>query len=417
VPSNLSAGFDAFQNPKIGMTPFAERVNYINALQNELATTIGSLDAVNYARVHLVIPERSLFKKDEKPATASVLVATRGGAALSARSATAIANLVASAVPGLAPADVTITDEHGNVLAGGRQSGPETAADDQWSYRRTVENDLAQKAETMLTRALGPGRCEVRVSAELQFEDTRETRRAYDPDTKVVVSESVDSTKSTGSGLQVGGTAGASGNIPGQAPAPAAVPAPTTSTSENTDTRYLVGESVKETVSRGATIKRISVAALVDLTPPEAKPAADAKGQPAMPSVEDITRMVQDAVGYDATRGDSVKIVQANFHSLQPEQQASSFQIMPVLTSVGQYFAMAALALVLLVVARRVLKGIEGAGPHRVLVPEVMDGEAAGSLPGEVSQDELMRREIARIVGSDPKSASRLLEGWIEGEE
>ena len=419
VPSNLSQGFDTFQNPKIGMTPFAERINYISALQNELATTIGSLDSVSYARVHLVVPERSLFKKDEKQATASVLVGMRNGESLSARSATAIANLVASAVPGLAPQDVTITDGHGNVLAGGRQNGPENAADDQWAYRRTVEADLAQKAETMLARALGPGRCEVRVSADMQFEDTRETRRAYDPETRVVVSESVESTKSTGGGLQVGGAAGSSGNVPGQTQPSTATPAPNTSTTENVDTRYLVGESVKETVNRGATIKRLSVAAMVDLTPPtpkDAAGAADPKTQPAMPTVEDIQRIVEDAVGFDTTRGDSLKIVQANFHTAEAEAQAPSFQFMPWLASSGQYFAMGALALVLLVVAKRVMKGIESGGPRPVIVPEIMDADGSGRQQGELSQDEAMRREIARIVGSDPRSASRLLEGWIEEE-
>jgi flagellar M-ring protein FliF len=419
VPSNLSQGFDTFQNPKIGMTPFAERINYISALQNELATTIGSLDSVSYARVHLVVPEQSLFKKDQKQATASVLVGMRNGESLSARSATAIANLVASAVPGLSPQDVTITDGHGNVLAGGRQNGPETAADDQWTYRRTVEADLAQKAETMLTRALGPGRCEVRVSAEMTFEDTRETKRAYDPETRVIVSESLESSKTTGSGMQVGGTAGAAGNIPSQGQPASATASPNTSTTENVDTRYLVGESVKETVNRGATIKRLSVAAMVDLTAPPAKEGADAKTQPAMPTPEDIQRIVEDAVGFDTKRGDSLKIVQANFHSPEAEAQAQagSFQLMPFITSTGQYFAIAGLALVLLVVARRLMKNIESAAPRPVIVPELMEADGSGRPQGELSQDEMMRREIARIVGSDPKSASRLLEGWIEEEE
>ena len=419
VSSNLGQGFDAFQNPKIGMTPFAERINYISALQNELATTISSLDAVTYARVHLVIPERSLFKKDEKQATASVLVATRGGEPLSTRNATAIANLVASAVPGLAAGDVTITDGHGNVVAGGRQDGPENAADDQWAYRRTVETDLAEKAETMLARALGPGRCEVRVSAEMLFEDTRETRRQYDPETRVVVSESVESSKSTGGGLMAGGVAGAAANNANQAQNAAPAASPSNSTTENTDTRYLVGESVKETVNRGASIKRLSVAALVDLTPPQAPEGADPQSQPTMPTLDDITRIVEDAVGYDESRGDSLKIVQTNFQvpAVEQPQSGGISRFMPLLTSAGQYFAMAVLGLVLLVVARRVLRGIEEAAPRQVIVPEVMEAQGAAESAGELSPDEMLRREVARIVGSDPKSASRLLEGWIEGEE
>jgi len=347
-----------------------------------------------------------------------VLVATRGRKALSSRDATAIANLVAGAVPGLIPEDVTITDDHGNVLVGGRQDGPENAADDQWAYRRTVENDLAQKAETMLARALGPGRCEVRVSAELQFQDTRETQRQYDPETRVVVSESLESSKSTGSGLVTGGAAGAAANNPNQARGGAPSAQGSTSSTENSDTRYLVGESVKETVNRGATIKRLSVAALVDLTPPEAPQGADAQSQPTMPTLDDITRIVQDAVGYDESRGDSLKIVQTNFQTPALEVQSAGIsRFMPLLTSVGQYFAMAVLGLVLLVVARRVLRGIEEAAPRQVIVPEVMEAQGAAESGGELSPDEMLRREVARIVGSDPKSASRLLEGWIEGEE
>jgi len=417
VTGNLAEGFDAFRNPKIGMTPFAERINYISALQNELATTITSLDSITYARVHLVIPERSLFKKDQKQASASVLVITRGSQRLDSRHATAIANLVASAVPGLAAQDVTITDAAGNVLAGGRESGPEMAADDQWTYRRTVEQDLARKAETMIARALGPGRCEVRVSAELTFEDTRETSREYNPDGRVVVSESVENTKTTGAGLQVGGPAGTSSNVPAQAQSSSPAPAPTTSSSESVDTRYLVGESVRETVNRGATIKRLSVAALVDLTPPEATDSGGGQTAPTMPTIEDITRIIEDAVGFDATRGDSLKIVEADFVSPDLAPPAGLARWMPYLNGAGRYFAIGALGLVLLVVARRVLKGIEAAVPRPVIVPEVMDAEGSGIFPGEMSQDELLRREIARIVGSDPRSASRLLEGWIEGED
>ncbi len=321
-------------------------------------------------------------------------------------------------MPGLTAADVTITDGHGNVVAGGRQGGPENAADDQWAYRRTVETDLAQKAETMLARALGPGRCEVRVSAEMQFQDTRETQRQYDPESRVVISESVESSKSNGGGGRVGGAAGAAANNPNQPQSGGASGSGSNSSTENTDTRYLVGESVKETVNRGATIKRLSVAALVDLTPPEAKEGADPKSQPTMPTLDDITRIVQDAVGYDESRGDSLKIVQTSFQAPVEQVQAGGMsQFAPILTSAGQYFAMAVLGLVLLVVARRVLRGIEQSAPRQVVVPEVMQVEAATEAAGELSPDEMLRREVARIVGSDPKSASRLLEGWIEGEE
>ncbi len=421
LPSTVGKGFDAFRNPKIGMTPFAERVNYVNALQGELATTITSLEEVTYARVHLNLPEQSLFKKDRKNPSASVLVATRGGGRLSARNAAAIANLVANAIAGLAPQDITISDGHGNVIAGGREHGPETAADDQWAYRRQVEDDLAQKAESMLTRVLGPGRCEVRVSAELGFQDSRETRREYSPQSRVVVSERIESSKSNGSSARVGGAAGTASNTPGGGGGQSGSGTSGFSQSENIDTRYVVGESVRETVNRGAVIERLAVAALVDLSQPGeggADASAESPAEPAtatMPSLQQIQRIVEDAVGYDAARGDSLQVVEADLLALPDEVATVAQSRLPDwAVQVGQYGAVAVLGLVLLFVARKAVKSVESATPRRVIVPEIVDGDRPGSLGGGVSHDELLRREIAKIVESDPRSASRLLEGWIE---
>ena len=413
VPSAARGGFDAFREPKIGVSPFAERVNYINALQEELESTIASLDSVAYARVHLVVPERALFKKDQRKASASVLVVSKGGVPLPREKAMAIINLVASAVEGLSPQDVTITDGQGNVLAGGREDGPEMAADDQFAYRQRVEAYLSEKAETMLAKVVGSGRCEVRVSAELDFKDSRQTKRVYDPEKRVVVSERIESTKTTGKGMEVGGPAGAAANMPSQQqPASAATPAPgSESKTENTDTRYLVSESLEETVNRGATIKRLTVAAFVDMSAPTA-----GGGGAAPPSMEEITRIIKDAVGLDESRGDSLKIAEAKFHPPEAEVAGAPSRTPQWLTKAAEYFAIAVLGLVLLFVARRVLRNIEAAAPRRVVVPEIM-GAAGEGMPPQIKQDELIRREIASFVQENPEAASRMLEGWVEGEE
>ena len=410
VAGTARSAFDAFRDPKIGISPFAERVNYINALQNELAATISTLDAVMDARVHLVVPERALFKKDQRKASASVLVVTKGGVPLARDKATAIASLVASAVEGLAPEDVTITDGRGNVLAGAQDEGPGMAADDQFAYRERVEVYLSGKAETMLSKVLGSGRCEVRVSAELDFQDSKQTKRTYDPEKRVVVSERIESTKTTGSGMQVGGVVGAAGNVPGQqqaAPAPASTPSQESKT-ENVDTEYLVSESLEETVLRGATIKRLTVAAFVDTSaPPEGATA---------PNIEDISRIVKDAIGFDETRGDSLKIAEAKFQAAGAELAALEGGPPAWVLSVAQYAAIVVLGLVLLFVVRRVLKNIEGAAPRRVVVPEIMGAEGE-ALPAEARQDEFVRRQIASFVQENPEAAGRVLEGWVEGEE
>jgi flagellar M-ring protein FliF len=415
VPASSQGGLDAFREPKIGMSPFAERVNYIKALQDELARTIAAVDSVLYARVHLVVPERALFKKDQKKASASVLVVTKGGVPLPREKAVAITNLVASAVEGLAPEDVTITDGRGNVLAGGRHDGPEMVADDQFAYRARVEAYLSEKAETMLTKVLGPGRAEVRVSAELDFKDSRETKRTYDPEKRVVVSEKVESTKTTGKSIEVGGPAGSPSNTPGQpasgGPAPVAGAAPAQqNTTENTDTKYLVSESLLETINRGATVKRLTVAAFVDTSVPAGGEGA------APPTTDDITRVIKDAIGLDETRGDSLKIAEAKFHAPAEEMAAASGGPPPWVLSGGQYLAIAVLGVVLLFVARRALKSIETAAPRRVVVPEILGAEGEGA-PAQLRQDDMVRREIANFVQENPEAASRMLEGWVEGEE
>ncbi|MHC4787682.1 MAG: flagellar basal-body MS-ring/collar protein FliF [Planctomycetota bacterium] len=420
MPSSSLKGFDAFRDPKIGMTPFAERVNYMSALQNELATTITSLSSVVYARVHLVVPERTLFRKDRQKASASVLLVTRAGRRLTPEQSSGVANLVASAVEGLAPEDVTLTDGRGNILAGGAEDGPGMAADDQFAYRQRVEAYLSEKAETMLSKVLGPGRCEVRVSAEVDFQDTRETRRVYDPDKKVTVAERIESTKTTGSAASVGGVVGAAGNVPGEGGAPAAVaPGPSQeSKTENIDTEYVVSESVMETVNRGAKIRRLTVAAFVDTTAPEAGQEGEMAAAGSAPElgIEDITRIIKDAIGLDESRGDSLKIVEAGFHPLTAALEGVGGGPPAWVLTAGQYLAIAVLGLVLFFIARRVLKNIEAAKPRRVVVPEVVGAETEG-LPAQVNQDEIVRREIARFVQENPEAAGRMLEGWVEGEE
>ena len=417
-----TGGFEAFKSPKIGMTPFAERITYLSALQNELAQTIMSLDAVAHARVHLVLPERSVFKQDGKRPTASVLVATRGNRSLTRMQASAVANLVASAVEGMSAEDVTVTDGNGNVLAGGGEGGAEMAADDQFAYRQNMESYLSDKAETMLGMVLGPSRCEVRVTAELDFQDTRETRRQYDPDSKVLISERIE-TSETGSGalpVEVGGASGSSSNLPGQGSQPQAAAPQNKSKSETIDTQYMVTESVTEKVNRGAKILRLTVAALVDLTPPETGDDTEQEGASALPvpTKAEVENIVKEAVGFDATRGDSLQIVEAKFKPLLAGVAAEEADWAPTWAiAAGQYFAIGVLGLVLFFIARRVLKSIPADAPRRVIVPEIMGPGGLGQQSNQLSAEEVMRRQIDKLVEGDPRTAGRLLEGWVEGEE
>jgi flagellar M-ring protein FliF len=303
---------------------------------------------------------------------------------------------------------VTVTDGRGNVLAGGGDE-PGAIADDQFAYRQRVEGYLADKAESMLIKVLGSGYCEVRVSAEMLFEDTRETTRTYDPDKKVVVSERIESTKTTGSSARVGGIVGSAANVP-EGPNPSqAEGGGQQSTTENIDTEYMVTESVMETVNRGATVQRLTVAAFLDMS---AVAGEDGTGGP---SKDDISKVIKDAIGFDEKRGDSLMIVESVLNPVTAEIASVGSGVPAWAVKAGQYFAVAVLALVLLVIARRVLKNIESATPRRVMVPDVMGMQGGG--PGPANQDDLMRSEISRFVTANPEAAGRMLEGWVEGEE
>ncbi len=416
MPGRGGVGFETFRDPKIGMTPFAEQVNYVNALQNELATTISSLDSIVYARVHLVMPKRELFAQERAKPSASVLAVTRGEQPLPQRHAVAIANLVASAVEGLDSRDVTITDGRGNVVAGSGKADAGMAADDQLGYRRKVEQYLSEKAESMLAKVLGFGRSEVRVSAELTFEDSRETSRQYDPDQRVIVSERIESTKSTGSWSEVGGPVGTGAASQGQSGSGPAVTPSSSTTSENTE--YLVSESVRETINRGAHIKRLSVAAFVDVRdrPQTAGDQPGSEGAGSVLSMEEIGQIIKEAVGLDESRGDKLKIVEAQFTPATIEVGGLSGRIPGWAMRAGQYFSVGVVALVLLLIARRSLKGLEQAGPRKIVVPEVVQGEGGAEYSAQASRDELIRQEIGRFVEQDPEMASRMIEGWVEGE-
>jgi flagellar M-ring protein FliF len=404
-------GFDAFEKPRFGQTPAAQRVMYLNALQNELARTISDLEPVEYARVHLVLPERKLFPGERKAPTASVLVVARPNRVLRPSTAQAIASLVAGAVEGLVVDNVTITDEDGMIIAGSDESAAGAAASDRFAYRQRVENYLSAQAEGMLARVLGKGRCKVRVNAQFAFEDSKEMRKTYDPNTVKSRERIESSSDSTPSGGSAGGQDGEADR--GRAADPAV------SNTETIETEWMVSSVVSEQVRRGASISKLTVAAFVDLEGDADQAAPDeSEGTEAGPTatqlaLADVERIIREAVGFDESRGDSLNVVQARFQRSEPVVAQAGF--VDRYGHLGKWGAVGVLALVLLLVARRALKAVESRAPRHVMVPEIVTGEGDGS--GRVSHEELLQKELSRFVEGSPDVATRVIEGWVEAEE
>ena len=294
LPKGAGKGFELFDEMSMGATPFVQNMNYVRAIQGELARTIMQLDQVAQARVHIVQPEPTPFVREEKPVTASVVLRTKPGATLSRRATAGIVALVAGSVKGLTPDNVTVLDSEGQVLSEKRDSTRGLASSDQLTYQRDVESHLASKAQELLTRLLGPGRAVVRVTADMSFRHVKEISEKFDPDGKVVSRESVMSSKTT-SATGPRGPAGAASNVPpGQATGAVGSGGPNKN-EETIESEYVVSRVNRQSEEQQGNINRLTIAVmLIPLPMEDGTPPAETLGI----TPEEAKELVKQAVGY-----------------------------------------------------------------------------------------------------------------------
>ncbi|MCO6419922.1 flagellar M-ring protein FliF [Siccirubricoccus sp. KC 17139] len=309
LPAGGGVGWEIFdRNESLTTSPFQQDMNRLRAMEGELARTIRGLAGVRAARVHLVLPRREAFSRERGEAQASVVLAMQGSQRLDREGVQAVLHLVATAVPGLRPQNVSIVDSRGELLARGGQAltGPSQALS-QEELRRAQELRLGRAVEELLERSLGPGRVRAETTVELDFDriETREER--FDPENQVPRSQQSASEQSRNSEPQPTSVAG---NIPG------AEPQQGTGTSESRTeetTNFEIGRTNRTTLREGPVIRRLSVAVLVDgvTEPQEGGPPRWRERTP-----EELARLatlVRSAVGFDERRGDRVEVVSMRF--------------------------------------------------------------------------------------------------------
>ena len=217
-------GFELFDDSKLGVTEFQNKVNYLQALQGELTRTIEHLDSVEKARVHIVLPEDSLYKKNEKPATASILLMLKPEKKLSPPEIKGIVNLVSHSVQGLAPENITIVDEQGKILNKSdddefeKQTAQNLRTLSQIEMTKKVRDHIQQNLQTLLDKTLGEGKAFCRVSVELDFDDRKVDRQTFTPvvdESGIIRSQQDISESYNGESNMPGGAAGVQANIPG----------------------------------------------------------------------------------------------------------------------------------------------------------------------------------------------------------
>ncbi|KQT46951.1 flagellar M-ring protein FliF [Devosia sp. Leaf420] len=311
LPSKGQVGYEIFdQQSTLGATSFVQNINNVRALEGELARTISSLTRIKGARVHLVLPERELFRRERKDPSASIVLSVRG--ALSNGEIQAIQHLVASAIEGLTPQRVSIVDDAGNLLASGTEDDGLGAMAGQAEERVLgFENRMRTRIEDMLANVVGPGRARVEVSAELDFNRSTTTEETFNPDGQVV-----RSTQTREAQNQSGAAAGQA-TVANELPGASANNGSDGSTEQGNSTEevvnYEISKKTATAVTEAGALKRLSVAVVVDGTYTD-----DGQGNMtyAPRSADEITQiqtLVRSAVGYSIDRGDTVDVVNMQF--------------------------------------------------------------------------------------------------------
>ncbi|WP_442108957.1 flagellar basal-body MS-ring/collar protein FliF [Pseudomonas sp. NUPR-001] len=474
APGDGNVGFEILDKEQgLGTSQFMEATRYRRGLEGELARTVSSLNNVKAARVHLAIPKSSVFVRDERRPSASVLVELYPGRGLEAGQVMAIVNLVATSVPELDKSQVTVVDQKGNLLSDQVGNSELTMAGKQFDYSRRMEGMLTQRVHNILQPVLGNDRYKAEVSADVDFSAVESTSEQFNPDQPALRSEqSVNEQRSSSGGPQ--GVPGALSNQPpgpasapqttgGAQPAAAAIqpgqplldangqqimdpatgqpmlaPYPADKRSQSTK-NFELDRSISHTRQQQGRLNRLSVAVVVDDQVKIDPATGDTTRAPwAAEDLARFTRLVQDAVGFDASRGDSVSVINVPFAADRGEVIAEiPFYSQPWFWDIIKQ-VMGVLFILVLVfgVLRPVLNNITGHGKQPAGADGDMELGGMLGLDGDLANDRVslggpqsillpspsegydaQLNAIKSLVAEDPGRVAQVVKEWINADE
>jgi len=435
LPSQRSRGYEIFDQTNLGMSEFVQKLNFRRALEGELSRTIESLDEIEQARVHIVLPEKALFREKEQPPTASVALKLR--TSLSQEQVQGITHLISSAVEGLEPSNVTIIDSQGNILTNTTDSDPMMAMNTtQMQLKQSVEKDLTTKVQTMLNQLLGKDKAIVRVAADLDFSHSETTSEVYDPEQTAVRSEEINESNRSSSQNESTAT---------QEQAQQAPKSTDTVNESNSVTNYEVSKTVTNTVSQNGGIKRLTASVIIDGAYEQ---VTDANGNQTSQyrertpqEMQNITNAVRGALGYNEQRGDEVSVINIAFQSppsefeptpniwdwLQDNGVTILRNLLLAAAVLGALFYIRAMLSRSSQAAREMwerriaalpggrqlsaLPGAMGEGGEMLALPDI-DSE----LPEEVMEANQLQQQLVDFSIEKPEVAARLLKTWLVDE-
>jgi flagellar M-ring protein FliF len=453
LPRSARLGFELFDTPNWAGSDFTEKVNYQRALEGELERTLGTLSEVEGVRVHLVLPQESLFTEQEHAAKAAVIIKTRGGR-LSEQAQLAIPQLVASAVEGLRPENVTVVDADSNSpLLYGRDGGRAFAPDE----------ELAKTLVHTLEPVVGADHVRASVHVEYDMGTSEDTQETYDPKTPTALTQEHSEESSTGGAPA--GVPGTASNVPA-ATAPAATtppavtppgtppaagaatpPAATTSayalgteqsTSKSDSTTYAISKSLHRSVEPAGRVRRIAAAVLVDdavVVTEEAGKRSTTRRKRTVDEMKEIEELARAAIGVDTQRGDVLAVENLSFQELPIEAPPPPTKVerwrdllLPWSWAL-RYLGLAALFLVVYALILRPVKKQamtafrELPGKFRTAQPPLPAAGASGSAEAaakpqvDAQRATQLKKMLTEKVKAEPAAASRLVESWVREEQ
>lgn len=323
LPGSSTPGFELMDKEQpLGTSQFVESTRYQRSIEGELARTITSISSIRSARVHLALPKKTVFVRDASKPTASVFVEVFAGRTVEPAQVKAIMNLVASSVPDLKMADVTVVDQHGDLISTGEDSQDLMLATKQHDYAHTVEEAMMKRISGILEPVVGNGKFRTQVSADIDFTAVEQAAETFNPDLPAVRSEQkLVESKAGGDGAA--GIPGALTNQPpgtAQAPEQAtpqegqpAAPKPATNNREQSTRNFELDRTVSYTKHQQGTLKRLTVAVVVDDKVVKAEDGTETHQSWTANELERLSILVRDSVGFSAVRGDSVNVLNAPF--------------------------------------------------------------------------------------------------------
>lgn len=450
LPSGGSIGYEIFDRSEgLGTTTFVQNVNHVRALEGELGRTIKSIGAIQHARVHLVLPQRKLFTRDQQEATASIVVAMRGKQQLDRQQVLSIQHLVAAAVPDLKPNMVSIIDTQGSLLARGTDEDSSTAtATTAEEMRVGMQARMVRTIEELLERSVGPGNVRAQVTVEMDFDRVTENAEIYDPDGQVVRSTQTIEEQSEAADGEAPPPVTLGGNLPDANLGGAGANGSQSTSVRNEETvNYEISRTVKTHVRESGTIRRLSVAVLIN-----GSQRLDENGEmvyePRTPEeMDQLAALARSAVGFDEGRGDVLEIANLPFvdpsagllgeepASLLGLEQAQLMRIAEVLV-LGIVAVLVLLLIVRPLVGRVLEGGVDGGSPQltdqsgsRVALAGPRSATGGDDVPQEIMAEEIEQmidlnkvegrvrassvRKIGEIVDKHPDEAVAIVRSWL----